>query len=81
MIGCGGVALERCSVSAVVAAVALAVAMWRGPILYCFYKVLRNWHIFWLLFTVLGEHGSQSCCYLQWLVSVRFMFVVICSTW
>ncbi len=69
MSGCGGVALERCSVSAVVAAVALAVAMWRGLILYCFYKVLRNWHIFWLL------------RYLQYLVSMALKVAAICNGW
>jgi hypothetical protein len=36
--------------------------------------------IFLLLFAILGEHGSPSSCYLQWLVSVCFICVVICST-
>ena len=36
---------------------------------------------FLLLFTVLGEHGSPSACYLQYSVSVRFISVAIYSTW
>ena len=46
-----------------------------------FYEDLRNRQFLLLLFTVLGEHGSPSACYLQYLVSVRFISVVIYSTW